>query len=89
MELLDEACARGLMMPKVISRVSSISVLFWGAFEDPLSSDDRFCSEVRSDFRETRMEQDDDDSVVDTDVARAISLDGMDDFSEFLAETPT
>ncbi len=54
-----------------------------------LSGDDPFCSEVRSDFRETRPDQDDDEQVQEAHAARAISLEEMDDFCDFHAETPT
>jgi len=72
-----------------LSSNAGVTLYAWGAFEDLLSGNDPFCSEIRSDFRESRMDEDDDGLAEDADAARAISLDEMDDFCEFLAETPT
>lgn len=72
-----------------MSSNAGVTLYAWGAFEDMLSSDAPFCSEVRSDFRETRLDQVDDESIENADVSRAISLNEMDNFYEFLAETPT
>ena len=65
-----------------LSSNAGVTLYAWGAFEDLLSGDDPFCSEIRSDFREFRIDQDDDGSAEDADAARAISLDEMDDFCE-------
>jgi hypothetical protein len=72
-----------------MSSTADLTLYAWGVFEDLLYGDDPFCSEVRSDFRETRMDQDDDQAVEDPDAARVISQDEIDDFCEFLADTPT
>lgn len=74
---------------KYMSSNAGVTLYAWGAFEDLLSSDDPFCEEVRSDFRDTQLNEDDDEQEQETDAARAISPEEMDDFCEFLAETPT
>jgi hypothetical protein len=48
-----------------------------------------FCAELRSDFRDTQLDQDDDEQEQEADAARAISPEELEDFCEFLAETPT
>jgi hypothetical protein len=68
---------------------AGVTLYSWGAYEDLLSGDDPFCSEVRSDFRGGRIDEDDDESVEEANSTRAISLDEMEDFCEFLAQTPT
>ena len=76
-------------LSKYLSSNAGVTLYAWGSFDDLVSSDDPFCSEVRSDFRETRLDQGDDESMDAAYVNRAISPDEMDDFFEFLAETPT
>jgi hypothetical protein len=68
---------------------AGVTLYAWGEFEDLLSSDDPFCAEVRSDFRDTQLDQGDDEQAQEADAARAISPEEMDDFFEFLTETPT
>lgn len=72
-----------------MSSNAGVTLYAWGAFEKLISGDDPFCLEVRSDFRESRLDQQDDELVEEADAARAISPDEVDDFCDFLAETPT
>lgn len=68
---------------------AGVNLYAWGAFEDLLCSDDPFCAEVRSDFRDAQLDLDDDEQEQEAIAARAISPEEIDDFCEFLAETPT
>jgi hypothetical protein len=74
---------------KYMSSNAGVTLYAWGAFKDLLYSDDPFCEEVRSDFRDAQLDQDDDEQEQGADAARAISPEEMDDFCEFLAEIPT
>jgi hypothetical protein len=74
---------------KYMSSNAGVTLYAWGAFEDLLSSDDPFCAEVRSDFRDTQLDQDEFEQEQEADAARAISPEEIEDFCEFLAETPT
>lgn len=74
---------------KYMSSNAGVTLYAWGEFEDLLSSDDPFCAEVRSDFRDTQLDQDYDEKEQEADAARAISPGEMDEFCESLAETPT
>jgi hypothetical protein len=68
---------------------AGVTIYAWGAFEDLLSGNDPFYSEVRSEFREAQIDMDGAELVEDADAARVIGQDEIDDFCKFLAETPT
>lgn len=74
---------------KYMSSNAGVTLFAWGEFEDLLSSDDPFCAEARSDFRDTQLDQDGEEQEQEADAAREISPEELDDFCEFLSETPT
>lgn len=62
----------------------------WGAFDDLISGDDPFCTEVRGEFRENQLLADEEEeSDSDTKLTRAISTAELGAFCEFLSATPS
>ncbi len=80
-------------LDKYMQENAGVHLYSWGKFEDLCSSEDHFCAEVRTEFRESVNSWDDDENDENTDdekdQSRPIEAGELDSFIDYLMRMPT